>query len=200
MINPLKEKLKGYRLVLGSGSPRRKMFLEEMGLEFEVRPKSVKEIYPAQLKGPEISEFLSKLKASPFREELQPNEIVLTSDTVVWHRNTSLAKASNKQEAFEMLRTLSGNWHKVITSVTFTTTNFQKTVSAATEVKFKDFTDEEINYYIDLCLPFDKAGAYGIQEWIGMIGISEIKGPYTNVVGLPTHLVYHTLMELTSNL
>jgi septum formation protein len=194
--NPLKIKLQGYKLILGSGSPRRKLFLEELGLDFEVRPKSIDEIYPEHLQGREISEYLAQLKATPFKEELQPKEIVLTSDTVVWHNGASLAKASTLQEAFQMLRTLSGDWHEVITSVCFTALDFQKTVSAVTKVKFKEFSDEEINYYIEQCQPFDKAGAYGIQEWIGMIGISEIKGSYTNVVGLPTHLVYDTLLNL----
>jgi len=193
--NPLKEKLKNHKLILGSGSPRRKMFLEEMGLEFEVRPKSVDEIHPEELQGKEISEYLAKLKAEPFKAELRPHEIVITSDTVVWHKSASLAKASNQKEAFEMLRTLSGDWHEVITSVSFTTIDSQKTVSTVTMVKFKEFSDEEINFYIENWKPYDKAGAYGIQEWIGMIGISEIKGSYTNVVGLPTHLVYQTLME-----
>ncbi len=194
--NPLKEKLKGKKIILGSGSPRRKMFLEELGLDFEVRPKSVEEIYPEELQGQEISEYLAELKATPFKKELIPNQIVITSDTVVWHNKTSLAKAADKAEAFEMIRTLSDNWHEVITSVCFTTLDSQKTVSSVTKVKFKDFSDDEINYYIETCQPFDKAGAYGIQEWIGMVGISEIQGSYNNVVGLPTHLVYETLMEL----
>jgi len=194
--NPLKEKLKDKKIILGSGSPRRKMFLQELGLDFEVRPKSVEEIYPEELQGKEISEYLAQLKATPFMEELEPGQIVITSDTVVWHNDTSLAKAADKAEAFEMLRTLSGNWHEVITSVCFTTKDVQKTVSGITKVKLKDFSDEEINYYIETCQPFDKAGAYGIQEWIGMIGITEIQGSYTNVVGLPTDLVYKTLMGL----
>ncbi|WP_421825021.1 Maf family nucleotide pyrophosphatase [Flagellimonas oceanensis] len=194
--NPLKEKLKDKKIILGSGSPRRKMFLEELGLDFEVGPKSVEEVYPEALQGQEISEYLAKLKATPFLEELEPNQIVITSDTVVWHNNTSLAKASDKAEAFEMIKTLSGDWHEVITSVCFTTKDAQKTVSGVTKVKLKEFLDDEINYYIDTCQPFDKAGAYGIQEWIGMIGITEIQGSYTNVVGLPTDLVYKTLMEL----
>ncbi|WP_127138866.1 Maf family nucleotide pyrophosphatase [Flagellimonas oceanensis] len=194
--NPLKEKLKDKKIILGSGSPRRKMFLEELGLDFEVGPKSVEEVYPEALQGQEISEYLAKLKATPFLEELEPNQIVITSDTLVWHNNTSLAKASDKAEAFEMIKTLSGDWHEVITSVCFTTKDAQKTVSGVTKVKLKEFLDDEINYYIDTCQPFDKAGAYGIQEWIGMIGITEIQGSYTNVVGLPTDLVYKTLMEL----
>nr|WP_299485066.1 Maf family nucleotide pyrophosphatase [uncultured Allomuricauda sp.] len=196
--NPLKEKLKDHKLILGSGSPRRKRFLEDLGLVFEVQPKSVEEIYPANLKGEQISNYLAELKATPFKPELGENEIVLTSDTVVWFNNESLAKASNENEAYQMLSKLSGDWHEVITSVCFTTLNLQKTVSATTLVKFMDFSNEEINYYIKRCQPFDKAGAYGIQEWIGMIGISEIKGSYTNVVGLPTHLVYKTLMDMVS--
>nr|WP_299067581.1 Maf family nucleotide pyrophosphatase [uncultured Allomuricauda sp.] len=196
--SPLNKKLRGHTLILGSGSPRRKKFLEEMGLDFKVRPKSVEEIYPDNLKGKEISDYLAELKATPFKAELKPNEIVLTSDTVVWHNNRSLAKASDKNEAFKMLRTLSGDWHEVMTSVCFTTKTSQQTVNETTKVKFTEFTDDEINYYIDSCNPFDKAGAYGIQEWIGMIGISEIKGSYTNVVGLPTHLVYKTLTSMVS--
>jgi septum formation protein len=194
--NPLKEKLKYKKIILGSGSPRRKMFLEELGLDFEVRPKSVEEIYPKELQGQEISEYLAKLKATPFIKDMETNQIVITSDTVVWHNGTSLAKAADYDEAFKMLRTLSGDWHEVITSVCFTTKDVQKTVSGITKVKMKDLSDEEIHYYIETCQPFDKAGAYGIQEWIGMIGISEIQGSYNNVVGLPTHLVYKTLLEL----
>jgi septum formation protein len=193
--NPLQKKLKDKKIILASGSPRRKMFLEELGLDFEVRPKSVEEVYPNELQGKEISEYLAQLKAAPFLEELEPNQIVITSDTVVWHNNKSLAKAADQAEAFDMLRTLSGDWHEVITSVCFTTTDSQKTVSGITKVKLKGFSDDEINYYIETCQPFDKAGAYGIQEWIGMIGITEIQGSYTNVVGLPTDLVYETLMQ-----
>ncbi|NVN19277.1 septum formation protein Maf [Muricauda sp. HICW] len=196
--NPLKEKLKDKKIILGSGSPRRKMFLEELGIDFEVRPKSVEEIYPEELRGGEISEYLAKLKATPFMNDLEDNQIVITSDTVVWHNGVSLAKAANHDEAFKMLRTLSGDWHEVISSVCFTSKHFQKTVSGVTKVKLKDFSDEEINYYIESCQPFDKAGAYGIQEWIGMIGISEIQGSYNNVVGLPTDLVYETLINLVS--
>ncbi|MBR9854262.1 MAG: septum formation protein Maf [Algicola sp.] len=194
--NPLKEKLKGRKVILGSGSPRRKMFLEELGLDFEVRPKSVEEVYPDNLKAQEISAYLAELKATPFLKELESSDILITSDTVVWHNNTSLAKAIDHKEAFDMLRTMSGDWHEVITSVCFTTTQRQNMASCITKVKLKNLTDDEINFYIEKCQPFDKAGAYGIQEWIGMIGISEIQGSYNNVVGLPTHLVYETLMKL----
>ena len=197
-LNPLAEKLKAYHIILGSGSPRRKMFLEQLRLQFEVRKKEVDEVYPDHLQGEEISSYLAELKASPFKAELQENEILVTSDTVVWHNNQSLAKASDAKEAFHMLRTLSGDWHEVITSVCITTSQKQKTVSASTSVKFMEFSDAEIEFYIEAYQPFDKAGAYGIQEWLGFVGISEIKGSYTNVVGLPTHLVYKTLMDMVS--
>ena len=196
--SPLKEKLKDYELILGSGSPRRKKFLEEMGLDFEVRPKSEEEIYPDELQGEEIASYLAKLKAVPFQKELKANEIVITSDTVVWHKGKSLAKAEDKTEAFTMLQTLSNDWHEVITSVCFTTQATQKIVTETTLVQFKKLTEEEIRYYIDNYRPFDKAGAYGIQEWIGLIGVSEIKGSYNNVVGLPTQLVYKTLTSMVS--
>jgi len=167
-------------------------------INFEVRLKSVEEVCPSELQGSEISDYLAELKAAAFEGSLLPNEILITSDTVVWHKNTSLAKASDEQEAFQMLRTLSGDWHDVITSVSFTTSKEQKTVHHTTKVKFKELSDNEIRFYINTCKPFDKAGAYGIQEWIGLIAIEEIQGSYTNVVGLPTHLVYKTLIEMAN--
>jgi septum formation protein len=194
----LQEQLKGYKLVLASGSPRRQQFFKELQLDFEIRLKSVEEVYPSHLQAGEISDYLSELKASVFMNHLQDNEILITSDTVVWHKNRSLAKASNSDEAFEMLKTLSNDWHKVITSVSFTTVKDQKTVNHSTSVKFKDLSNEEIRFYVNTFKPFDKAGAYGIQDWIGLIGIEEIKGSYTNVVGLPTHLVYKTLMAMVN--
>ncbi|NKI32080.1 Maf family nucleotide pyrophosphatase [Croceivirga thetidis] len=194
--NPLANHLKGKKVILASSSPRRKKFFEELGIEFEIRLKSVDETYPKNLKGAEISDYLAILKASAFDRAIASEEILITSDTVVWHNNESLAKAKDHQEAFEMLRKLSGDWHHVITSVCFTTTMVQKVVNSITEVKFKSLTDTEINYYIENHRPFDKAGAYGIQEWLGSVAIEEIKGSYNNVVGLPTHSVYNTLLEL----
>lgn len=195
MLNDL---LKGYRIILASGSPRRQQFFKELGFEFEVRLKSVVEVYPPELQGEEIARYLSKLKAAPFQENLTAKEIVVTSDTVVWHNNNSLAKAADAEEAYQMLKTLSGDWHEVITAVTFTTSKNQKTIHHTTRVKFKALLEREIKHYINTFKPFDKAGAYGIQEWIGLIGIEKIEGSYTNVVGLPTHLVYETLMEMVS--
>lgn len=194
----LREKLGDYKLILASGSPRRKQFLEEMGLDFEIRLKPVEEIYPEVLQGAEISDFLSKLKASAFEGTLGPKEILITSDTVVWHKNTSLAKAGHAKEAHDMIAKLSGDWHEVITSVCFTTNSEQIIKNSITKVKFKNLSDAEIDYYITHFAPYDKAGAYGIQEWIGLIGISEIQGSYTNVVGLPTNLVYETLLDMVS--
>jgi len=192
----LQDKLKGYKIILASGSPRRQQFFKELQLDFKVRLKSVEEIYPPELQGSEISDYLAELKASAFDGTLLAKEILVTSDTVVWHKNQSLAKASDENEAFQMLRTLSGDWHEVITSVSFTTSKVQKTVHHITKVKLSELSDDEIWFYINTYKPFDKAGAYGIQEWIGLIAIEEIQGSYTNVVGLPTHLVYKTLIEM----
>jgi len=192
----LRDKLKHHKLILASGSPRRKQFFEEMELDFEIRLKAVEEVYPNDLKGKDIPEFLAQLKASVFEGTLKANEILITSDTIVWYKNKSLAKPKDKNEACEMLAELSNDWHDVITSVAFTTPNDQITVSHTTKVKFKALTKEEILYYVEKFNPYDKAGAYGIQEWLGLIGIEGIQGGYTNVVGLPTHLVYKTLTDM----
>ncbi|WP_324027617.1 Maf family nucleotide pyrophosphatase [Maribacter sp. BPC-D8] len=194
----LKNKLKEYHLILASGSPRRHQFFKDMELDFEVRIKSVDEVYPVELKGAEISDYLAKLKAEIFKPDLQPKDILITSDTVVWHNNESLAKAEDSIEAESMLKKLSGDWHQVISSVCFTTTERQIVQHSITEVKFKNLSENEIQHYINEYQPYDKAGAYGIQEWIGLIGIEEIKGSYTNVVGLPTQLVYETLLQLVT--
>lgn len=193
----LENKLNDYKIILASGSPRRKKFLEQMELEFEIRLMPVDEVYPRELKGAEISNYLSELKARPFKNLLREKEILITSDTVVWHNNQSLAKAQTTAEAKEMLHRLSGDWHEVITSVCFTTSKTQQTKNSITQVKFKELSEAEIEHYVSAYKPFDKAGAYGIQEWIGLIGIKEIKGSYPNVVGLPTQLVYETLMHMT---
>ncbi|EAQ99737.1 Maf-like protein [Maribacter sp. HTCC2170] len=167
-----------------------------MGIPFEIRLKEVEEVYPVSLKASQISDYLSQLKASAFDGTLTENDILITSDTVVWHNEKSLAKPDGYKEAHDMLRHLSDDWHDVITSVTFTTNTSQKTVNHTTKVKFKPLTENEICFYVENYRPFDKAGGYGIQEWIGLIGIEEIQGAYTNVVGLPTQLVYKTLMNM----
>ena len=138
------------------------------------------------------------MKALAFKDELKPNDILITSDTIVWHNNEALGKPDTEDHAFQMIKSLSDSTHEVITSVCFTTATLQKTVNATTQVTFKALTNSEIEHYIKLCKPFDKAGSYGIQEWIGQIGITKIEGSYFNVVGLPTHLVYKTLNNLIS--
>lgn len=192
----LNERLKNYHIILASGSPRRQQFFKELGLDFEIRLKPVKEEYPHRLRHFEISDYLAQLKALPFKEELKKNDILITSDTIVWHDEKALGKPRSHEEAFQMIASMSDQTHDVITSVCFTTSHSQKTVNAITKVSFKALSDEEINYYIETYKPFDKAGAYGIQEWIGQIGIVKIEGSYTNVVGLPTHLVYKTLNSM----
>ncbi|AXG70648.1 septum formation protein Maf [Kordia sp. SMS9] len=193
MLDTLSSK---YHLILASGSPRRQQFFKDLGLDFEIRLKSVEEVYPEHLQHHEISDYLAKLKASVFKDELQNNDILVTSDTVVWHENTSLAKPQNAQEAFDMIAAMSGKSHDVITSVCFTTATSQKVVHEVTTVTFEEISDEEIWFYVNNFKPFDKAGAYGIQEWIGYTKVARIEGSYTNVVGLPTHLVYKVLSEV----
>ena len=194
----LKEKLKNHRIILASGSPRRHQFLKDLKIPFIIDVKKIKEIYPDNLKSSEITDYLSELKAEVFKHELRKEDILVTSDTIVWHDNEALGKPETIQQAKEMLLSMAGKTHEVITSVTFTTSEIQKTVNSSTLVTFKELTHEEIDHYILNYHPLDKAGAYGIQEWIGLIGITKIEGSYFNVVGLPTHLVYQTLIEIAS--
>ncbi|HMQ43961.1 MAG TPA: Maf-like protein [Mariniflexile sp.] len=194
------EKLKNYHIILASGSPRRQEFFKTLGLDFEIRLKPVIEDYPIRLKHFEISDYLAQLKALPYKKELNANDILITSDTIVWHNNQALGKPKNEADAFQMIKSLSNATHEVITSVCFTTKTFEKTLNAVTKVTFKNLTDEEINFYIKTCKPFDKAGAYGIQEWIGLIGVTKIEGSYFNVMGLPTHLLYKTLNAIVNEL
>lgn len=193
----LGKKLKNYNIILASGSPRRQAFFKELDLDYTIQVKEVEETYPLDLKRSEITDFLSKLKASAF-VDLKENDVLITSDTIVWKDEKALGKPQNAKEAKQMLQSLSGNIHEVITSVCFTSKKFQKTVHDVTTVWFKPLTDEEIDYYIKTYKPFDKAGGYGIQEWIGYIGIEKIEGCYFNVMGLPTRLVYKTLTEIAN--
>lgn len=192
----LREKLKGKNVILGSGSPRRRFFLEELGLDFTVCLKPIDEAYPDKLKGHEISDYLSCLKARPFLDELQPEDLLITSDTIVWHGGEALGKPEDRLHAAEMLQRLSCDEHEVISSVAITTTENQWVLHDRTRVKFKCLSEEEINYYIDSCAPFDKAGAYGIQEWIGFIGIEWIEGSYFNVMGFPVQKFCEKLLEI----
>lgn len=194
----LNEKLKNHHIILASGSPRRQEFFKTLGLDFEIRLKPVVEDYPTRLKHFEISDYLAQLKALPFKNELKNADILITSDTIVWHNNQALGKPKNEVDAFNILKSLSNATHEVITSVCFTTITFEKTLNAITKVTFKNLSDEEILYYIKTCKPFDKAGAYGIQEWIGQIGVTKVEGSYFNVMGLPTHIVYKTLNDIVN--
>ncbi|MCF7568117.1 Maf-like protein [Sabulilitoribacter arenilitoris] len=192
----LNQKLKNYNIILASASPRRQEFFKGLDLDFEIRLKPIKEEYPPRLTHFEISNYLAQLKALPFKAELQPKDILITSDTIVWHNNKALGKPRNEDDAFSILKTLSNTTHEVITSVCFTTTTSEKTIYNITKVTFKSLSDDEINFYIKNYKPFDKAGAYGIQDWIGQIGVTKIEGSYFNVMGLPIHAVYKTLNDL----
>lgn len=194
----LNEKLKDFKIILASGSPRRQAFFREMGLDFKIKLKPIEEKYPNNLVSAEIPNYLAELKASAFEGELNTGDILITSDTIVWHQNKALEKPKDPAQALEMLKSLRGRTHEVITSVCFKTPETVKTVSCITRVSFCELTEDEMEFYINQYRPFDKAGAYGIQEWIGLIGIEYIEGSYFNVVGLPTHLVYKNLLELTS--
>ncbi|WP_224491065.1 Maf-like protein [Robertkochia flava] len=192
----LKEILKDHHIILASGSPRRQQFLKDLNLDFEIRLKPVEEIYPDRLYKFEISDYLAQLKSLPFKAELQPGDILITSDTIVWHQEKALGKPSDREEAIAMLSSLSGQTHEVITSVCFTTPSLQKTVNSITRVFFRTLLQEEIEFYVDHYKPYDKAGAYGIQEWIGQVGIEKIEGSYFNVVGLPVDELYKNLKIL----
>ena len=192
----LKNRLKEKNLILASASPRRKFFLEELGLDFEIRLKPIEEHFPTELKGHEISDFLAVSKAEPFLEELKPQDVLITADTIVWHNDLALNKPEDEEHAKEMLRKLSGVEHEVISSVAITTSSMQEIVNETTRVKFKELEPEEIDYYIEMYKPFDKAGSYGIQEWIGYIGIEWIRGSYFNVMGFPVQKFYESIRKL----
>jgi septum formation protein len=186
---------KAKKLVLGSQSPRRKAFLESLHLTFSTRSSSVEESYPADLVAEEIAIYLAELKFEALEPTLQEDELLITSDTVVWNNKTSLEKAANKDEAIRMLKALSNNKHQVITALCIGDSNKRWTSYEVTEVHFRALKEEEIEYYVDHYKPFDKAGAYGIQEWMGLVGITHITGNYPSVVGLPTALLYQGLLE-----
>jgi septum formation protein len=184
-----------YKLILASGSPRRQQFFKDLDLEFEVRLKEVEEIYPEHLQAEEITNYLAELKANAFEGDLAADELLVTSDTLVWHQGKALGKPKDAEDAFQILQSLSDATHEVITSVCFKTTTKTETIYEVSKVTFTHLSEEAIRYYISHYKPFDKAGAYGIQEWIGLIGISKIEGSYTNVVGLPTEKVYRYLSQ-----
>ncbi|CAI8170124.1 MAG: Septum formation protein Maf [Bacteroidota bacterium] len=183
------------KLYLGSGSPRRVALLKQMNIPFEQRVIDVDEVYAKDLKGAAITDFLAKLKGKVQQKILLPNELVLTADTIVWHEDIALGKPKNEFDAIKMLTSLSGKTHEVISSVCLTVANKQSCVNDTTKVTLRELTSEEIEYYVRTYKPLDKAGAYGIQEWIGLIGVAKIEGSYTNVVGLPSEKTYKLLQS-----
>lgn len=182
-------------ILLASNSPRRKELLASLGLTFEVRVKEVHEDFPEHMQREEVAEYLASHKADAYANDLK-DEVLITADTIVCLGDRILNKPADAKEAFEMLRALSGAGHEVITGVCLLTRESKKVFHDTTKVYFKKLSDEEINYYINHYKPFDKAGAYGIQEWIGMIGIEKIEGSYFNVVGLPVQKLYMHLQQL----
>jgi len=193
----LNEKLSGYRILLASASPRRKQLLEGLGLNFEVIVRAVDESCPDNLTREQIPLFLAELKASAFDpDEFGPKSLIITADTIVWLNNMMLNKPKDEEDAVKMLSQISGQTHEVFTGVCIKTNTGQHSFFAESKVKFRELNAEEINWYIETCQPFDKAGAYGIQEWIGYIGIEHIEGSFYNVMGLPTQMLYKELMKL----
>jgi len=189
----LSELLNNKKIILASKSPRRKELLAGLDIEFETRTKDVDESYSDTLSTHKVAEFLADKKAKAFKAELQINEIVITSDTVVICEGEILEKPKSKIQAFDMLSKLSGKSHEVVTGVCLMSTEKTELFSDTTRVWFKALSCDEINYYIKKYKPFDKAGSYGIQEWIGFIGIEKIEGTYFNVMGLPVNLLYKKL-------
>lgn len=187
----LHQRLKSYHLILASQSPRRQQLLSEAGLEYELSPRfECEEIFPNDLPASEVAEYLSRLKSEAYPQVLADGDILLTADTVVVAEERILGKPADKDDAFAMLRMLSGREHEVITGVTLRSTKQTKSFSAHSKVRFRQLCDEEIAYYIETYSPMDKAGSYGIQEWIGYVGIEGIEGSFFNVMGLPIQRVW----------
>ena len=190
-----KDKLNKINIILASGSPRRQQFFKEMDLHYTIRLKEIEEIYPEHLQAEEITNFLAELKASAFENDLKENDVLVTSDTIVWLNGKALGKPKDYDDAFQMLQQLANQTHEVITSVCLKSIDKTDVFHCVTKVTFANLSDEAIRYYLDNYQAFDKAGSYGIQDWIGLVGISKIEGSYTNVVGLPTEMLFQKLMN-----
>lgn len=191
------ENLKKYKVILASNSPRRKELLAGLGVDYEVRTlPDVNESYPADLQGAEIPLYISREKADAYRALMHPGELMITADTIVWLDGKVLGKPSDREDALQMLRAMSDRTHEVFTGVCITTTEWQRSFSARTEVRFAHLSEEEITYYVDKYQPMDKAGAYGVQEWIGYIGVEYISGSYYNIMGLPVQRLYRELCQI----
>lgn len=188
------ENLAAYRIILGSNSPRRRELLAGLDLSFDVHViPGLEENYPDSLQPQEIPVFLSKQKAEAYLSTLDDQVLLITADTIVWNETEVIGKPKDREDAIRMLRSLSGHEHQVVTGVCLTTTKKQETFSVVSSVRFASLTDEEIIYYVDKYKPFDKAGAYGIQEWIGYVGVESISGSFYNVMGLPVQRLYQEL-------
>ena len=190
------EKLKSYHIILASGSPRRQDLLRELGLEFEVYlNEGLQESFPAGLDQYEIPVYLAEMKAGAYPEDIKEDTLLITADTIVWLNGKTADKPVDRQDALRILGELSGTRHEVVTGVCFRNGERLHSFYASTQVWFSELSNKEIQYYVDTFKPYDKAGAYGIQEWIGYVGIERIEGSYFNVMGLPVHKVYHELKE-----
>lgn len=184
-----------YNYILASKSPRRNDLLKSLGIDFKVKTKEVDEVYPDSLSKEEIPVYLAKLKARAFSNDISDIDLVITADTIVWLNGKVLGKPKDKQEAILMLKELSGNQHQVITGVCLTSKEKEISFYSTSDVYFKNLTSDEIEYYVSEFKPYDKAGAYGIQEWIGSIGISHIEGSFYNVMGLPIQKLYEKIQK-----
>jgi septum formation protein len=189
------DKLNCFRIILASRSPRRQELLHELGLKFDVIIKEYEEVYPEGLGGAEIARFVAHEKAACFKKEISDNEIVIAADTIVWCNGKVLGKPVNHEDATRILKEISGNTHEVITAVSLLSRSKEITFSESTKVTFEAMSEDEIAYYIYNYKPYDKAGAYGIQEWIGILACSHIEGSYFNVVGLPVQRLYKELQN-----
>ncbi len=193
------DNLKKYKVILASNSPRRKELLAGLGVNYEVRTlPDVDESYPDTLKGADIPLFIAKEKADAYLDMMKPGELMITADTIVWLDGKVLGKPKDREDAMRMLRVMSGRTHEVFTGVCITTTEWQRSFTAQTEVRFAELSEEEITYYVDTYKPMDKAGAYGVQEWIGFIGVENISGSYYNIMGLPVQKLYKELCLVDS--
>ena len=192
----LHDKLKPYRLILASQSPRRRQLLADAGIEFVLAPRfECEESFPDTMPAAEVAEYLSSLKSEAYPEPLGANDILLTADTVVIACNRILGKPADRAEAIEMITMLSGRDHEVVTGVTLRSAKCVKSFSVVSKVQFRALAQEEIEYYVDTYRPYDKAGSYGIQEWIGYVGIEGIEGSFYNVMGLPVQRLYCELND-----
>lgn len=189
------EKFKNNKIILASKSPRRKLLLSTLNLDFEVKIKDTQEVFPPTLPSNQVAEYLAKLKMAPFLKGIKDEEIIITADTVVVCDEEIMGKPKDKEEAKAMLEKLSGRSHSVISGVAMASRSKSISFSDRTDVSFKVLKSKEIEYYIEKFNPLDKAGAYGIQEWVGHAGVLDIRGSYNNVMGLPTHLIYEELQK-----